>query len=141
MDRYEQSHVVENCINFLKKIEELKPYMVEFNKDGTIKPKAYPPDCAIKDENQQSIIIITYDKHTFSANNGIQKAQTQKRDILLLFKGKRQDIIILKFFLFFKYINLSFLSFKKRQKMIKKASFTHIKAVEIFEYKKNHDRY
>lgn len=74
VDRYEQSHVVENCINFLKKIEELKPYMVEFNKDGTIKPKAYPPDCAIKDENQQSIIIITYDKHTFSANNGIQKA-------------------------------------------------------------------
>ena len=51
MDVHERFDVVKDCSNFLKKIKELKPYIVEFNKDGTIKPKAYPPDCVVKSEN------------------------------------------------------------------------------------------
>ncbi len=34
----------------MRKIEKLKLYMIEFNKD-TIKPKAYPFDYIVKDEN------------------------------------------------------------------------------------------
>lgn len=30
----------------------MKPYMVEFNEDGTMKPKAYLPDYAVEDENK-----------------------------------------------------------------------------------------
>ena len=52
VDGHERSDVVEDCSNFLKKVEELKPYMVEFNKDGTMKPKTYTLDCAIKGENK-----------------------------------------------------------------------------------------
>ena len=52
MDGHERSDVVEDRSNFLKKMEELKPYMVEFNEDSTIKPKAYPPNCVVKGENQ-----------------------------------------------------------------------------------------
>lgn len=51
VDRHEQSNVVEDCANFLKKIKELKSYMIEFFKDGAIKPKVYPSDCIVKGEN------------------------------------------------------------------------------------------
>lgn len=30
----------------------MKPYMVEFNEDSTMKPKACPPDYAVEDENK-----------------------------------------------------------------------------------------
>lgn len=52
-------------------IEELKPYIVKFNKNVTIKPKIYPLDCTIKNKNQWLIIIITYDKCIFFAIDNI----------------------------------------------------------------------
>ena len=52
MDKYKQSDIVENCSNFLKLIEKLKLYMIEFNKNNTIKPKAYPFDYRVKDKNK-----------------------------------------------------------------------------------------
>ena len=51
VDGHERSDVVEDRTHFLKKMEELKPYMVEFNEDGTMKPKVYPSDCAVEGEN------------------------------------------------------------------------------------------
>lgn len=71
MDEYKRSNVVKNYLNFLKKIEELKLYIIEFNKDGMIKPKVYSPDCAVKSENHQLIILIPHDNCTFSANDSI----------------------------------------------------------------------
>ena len=44
MNEYKQSDLVEDQINFLQKMGELKPYIVEFDKNGVIKPKAYPAD-------------------------------------------------------------------------------------------------
>lgn len=52
VNRHEQSNVVEDCLNFLKKIKKLKLYIVEFNENGTMKPKVYPPDYVIEDKNQ-----------------------------------------------------------------------------------------
>lgn len=52
-------------------MKELEPYLVEFNKDGTMKTKEYPFDCAIGDANCQPMIIITNNKSTFLVNNGI----------------------------------------------------------------------
>ena len=74
MDGHERSDVVEDCANFLKTIEELKPYMVEFYENGTMKPKVYPSDCAVGGEDRQPIIVITHDECTFSPNDGIRKA-------------------------------------------------------------------
>ena len=51
---------MEDCINFLRKMEKLKPYMVEFDENGAIKPKIYLSDCAVKEENRRPIIIITH---------------------------------------------------------------------------------
>ena len=61
VDGHEHSDVVEDCINFLRKMEELKPYMVEFDENGAIKPKVYPSDCTVRGENRRPIIVITHD--------------------------------------------------------------------------------
>ena len=74
IDGHVRSDIVEDCKVFLNKIEELKPYIVEFDDDGAIKPKVYPLDCIIGGNNWQPIIVITHDKCTFSANDRIQKA-------------------------------------------------------------------
>ena len=62
---HERSDVVEDCKRFLNKMEDLKPYLVEFNEDDTMKDKTYPPDCAIEGEDRQPVIIITHDECIF----------------------------------------------------------------------------
>ena len=44
VDGHERADVVEDRINFLQKMEELKPYIVEFGENGAMKPKVYPAD-------------------------------------------------------------------------------------------------
>ncbi len=63
--------MVEDRNNFLKKMEDLKPYIVEFEKDGKMKPKVYSSDCTVGGNDRQSIIVITHNKYIFSANNSI----------------------------------------------------------------------
>lgn len=71
MDGYKQSDMVKDYTYFLKKIKKLKPYMVKFNKDGTIKPKVYLFDCIVEDKNRWLIIVITHDEYIFSTNNSV----------------------------------------------------------------------
>lgn len=97
IDGHKWPNVVEDQINFLQKIEELKPYIVEFEENDIIKPKVYPADCAIGRNNQQLVIIITHNEYTFLANNEIQKVWTQKDDTFLRPKGQRQDIMVSEF--------------------------------------------
>ena len=47
IDEHERPDVVEDCKVFLEKMEELKPYMAEFDENGAMKPKVYPSDCAV----------------------------------------------------------------------------------------------
>lgn len=37
MDKYKWVDVIEDCKKFLSKIEELKPYIIEFEKNSIIK--------------------------------------------------------------------------------------------------------
>lgn len=53
IDRYEQSDIIVDQDNFLRKIEELKSYMVEFFENGAMKPKVYFFNCIIRDKNCQ----------------------------------------------------------------------------------------
>lgn len=71
---HEQQDVVKDYKVFLNKIEKLKLYIVEFDKNGIMKSKAYLLNCAVGDNYRQPIIVITHNKCTFFANNGIQKA-------------------------------------------------------------------
>ena len=48
VDGYERANIVEDCKNFFKRLEELKSYIIEFEKDNTIKPNIYLINCAIK---------------------------------------------------------------------------------------------
>lgn len=66
--------MVEDWNRFLTKIEELKLYMVKFNEDSAMKTKNYLVNYAVEEKKHCSIIIITYDKYIFFANNRIWKA-------------------------------------------------------------------
>lgn len=52
VDEHEQSNVVEDWKNFLKKIKELKLYIIEFEENGAMKSKVYSSDYVVKIDNQ-----------------------------------------------------------------------------------------
>ena len=74
IDGYKRPDMVKDQNRFLIKIEELKPYMIEFNEDGAKKAKHYPVDCVVGDKKRYPIIVITHNECTFSANDGVCKA-------------------------------------------------------------------
>ena len=121
-------------------MEELKPYIVEFDKNGAMKPKVYSADCAIGGNNRQPVIIITHDKCTFSANNGIQKAWTQKGVTFLRPKDRGQGIMVSKFILSYGQLNLASLTSEERE-TIQGTGLLEEEVVEIFKYRKNNDSY
>ena len=141
IDGHERSDVVEDRKNFLKKMEELKPYMIEFEEDGTIKAKTYPSDCVVGGPNRRPIVVITHDECTFSANDGIRKAWIRKRDTFSRPKGRGQGIMTSEFILPFGRLNLASLSLKKREEIVQETGLIEIEAVEVFEYGKNNDGY
>lgn len=122
-------------------MEDLKPYMVEFEENGVIKLKIYPSNCAVGDEDHWLIIIITYNECTFSANNRIWRVWTRVRDIFLWSQGCGQSIITSEFLFPFGRLNLASFSSEKRQKAVEKCGLLTIEVVEIFEYRKNNNGY
>lgn len=88
-------------------MEELKPCIVESNKDGAIKSKVYPLDYAVRGNNWWPIIVITNNKCIFLANNRIQKAWAEKSDTFLYPKSWDQRIMISKFILPNGHLNLA----------------------------------
>ena len=141
VDGHERSDVVEDCKGFLNKMEELKPYLVEFNKDGAIKDKTYPTDCAVGGEDRRPVIIITYDECIFLANDGICKVLTRIGNTFLRPKGRGQGIMVSEFLLLFGRLNLFSLSEEKYQEVMEKNGLTFRQAVEFFEYGKNNEEY
>lgn len=71
INKHKWPDIVEDCANFLKIMENPKPCMVKFEENGTMKAKVYPDNCVIESQNRQPIMVITYDKYTFFANNGV----------------------------------------------------------------------
>lgn len=49
--------------------------------------------------------------------------------------------MISNFLLFFGQLNLVFLSFEKKKKVVKKCDFLKTKAIKIFKYRKNNNKY
>lgn len=71
IDGHEQCDIVKDYKEFIRKMKELKPYMIEFKEDSVMKNKIYLSNCGVRGENQQSVILITNDKCTFFANDNI----------------------------------------------------------------------
>ena len=141
VNEHEQPDVIEDRERFLKIMEELKPYMVGFNEDGIMKDKEYSLDYIIGRRIRKPIIMITYDKCMFSANDGIYKAWTQVEDTFLRPKRRRQGIMVFKFLLPFGRLNLFSLSEEKQKEVMKKMGLTILEVVELYEYGKNNEGY
>ena len=71
-------------------MKDLEPFMVKFRSDGSIRPKEYFPDCAIRSTIRCSIIVIIHDECTFSANDRKRQAWVQLRHFFLRPKDQRQ---------------------------------------------------
>lgn len=56
-------------------------------------------------------------------------------------QGRGQGIMIFEFIILFSQLNLAFFSPEKREKIVQEIGLIEIKAVEIFKYEKNNDRY
>ena len=82
IDGHERPDVVEDWNCFLTKMEELKPYMIEFNENSAMKAKNYPDDCAVGGEERRPIIVITHDECTFSANDGFLRPKRRGQEIM-----------------------------------------------------------
>lgn len=141
IDGHERPDVVEDRNNFLSRMEDLKPYMVEFKENGTMKEKKYPLDCAVGGQNRRPVIVITHDECTFSANDGVRRAWTSQGDTFLRPKGRGQGIMASEFILPFGRLNLASLTPEKRNEVIAQTGLTETEAIEIFEYGKNNDGY
>ena len=141
IDGHEPPNIVEDYKVFLEKIKELKPYIVEFNKNGAMKPKIYPLDSIIGSNNRQPIIEITHDEWIFSVNNGIWKVWARKSDTFLCPKSWRQKIMVSEFFLPYKQWNLASLILKKREKVVQQIGLTTTETVEVFRYGKKNNKY
>ncbi len=61
--------MVENCTGCLQFLADFESYFVEFDFDGRIKEKNYPPRCEIGAKNWQPVIYIKNDQCNFSAND------------------------------------------------------------------------
>lgn len=57
--------ITENHNNFLRKINNLKLYIIIFKKDNKIKSKFYSLSSIIEDNNCRSIILMIHNKFTF----------------------------------------------------------------------------
>ena len=141
VDGHEWLDMIEDCKRFLNKMEELKPYLVKFNENGTMKDKMYPPDCAVGGGDCQPVIIITYNECTFLTNDGICKAWTRAGDPFLRPKGQGQDIMVSKFLLLFARLTLFPLFEEKQQEVREKTGLTFKKVIELFEHRKNNEKY
>ena len=141
VDGHKQLDMAEDRNRFLTKIEELKSYMVEFNEDDVMKAKDYLVDCVVGGEKYRPIIVITHDKCTFFANDRVRKTWTWEGDTFLQLKGQGQEIITSDFLLLFGWLNLAFLSSKKKKEVEEKCGLLETEAIEMFKYGKNNDGY
>jgi hypothetical protein len=113
---------------------ELLPYMVEFNENGSMKPKEYPNDCRVGGPDRQPIIFITHGESIFSANDGRRQAWMKENHIFLRPKGKGKGIMVSDFLLPWSRLNL--LSLLKGRQEELAASGIPLEAAVLFEYGK-----
>lgn len=99
VDGHERPDVIQYRQEFVSTIRQLLPYFVEFNADGTMKEKSYPPDCSVGGQGQKPIIAITHDESVFSANDGRRYAWNETGKSFLRPKGKGKGIMVSDFLL------------------------------------------
>lgn len=130
---------MEYCNQFLREVEAIKLYLVEFEEDGSMKSKIYLENCAVGGLNWRPIIFITYDKSTFNANDSRRQVWQEKNHSILQPKGRGKGMMVSDFLLFWSQLNLLSLSNIDQNKLVSLG--ISLEAVEYFEYSKNNDGY
>ena len=138
-DGHEREDVIEYRETFLNEMKLLLPYFVEFYEDGTIVPKEYPDDCAVRGPNRRPIIMITHEESTFSANDGRKKVWTLNGQGILRPKGKGKGIMVSDFLLPWSRLNLLSLPLQQQEDLA--SSGIPLEAVTYFEYGKTKEGY
>lgn len=141
IDGHERPDVIEDRRHFLEVMEELEPYLVEFDKTGQMIPKIYPSDCEVGGDKRRPVIVITHDECTFSSNDGPRFGWQKDGDTFLRPKSKGRGIMVSEFLLPFGRLNLSSLSELSQQDLVERCGLTETEAVEIFEFGKNNQGY
>lgn len=62
IDGYERADVVEDRVKFLECMKNLKPYLVEFEADGTIKTNIYTNNYQVNADIRRLVICITHNQ-------------------------------------------------------------------------------
>ena len=132
LDGHERPNVVEYQAQFLKELEALDPYLVEFCNDSSMEEKVYPSDCAVSGPNKRPVILITHDESTFLANDGQYQVWLKKDDAFLRPKGRKKGIIVSDFLLPWKRLNLFHLQSHEQEALI--ASGILEEVAKNFEY-------
>ncbi len=138
-DGHEREDVIEYRETFLNDMKSLLPYFVGFFEDGTMVPKEYPDDCAVRRPDQRQIIMITYDESTFSANDMRRKVWTLNGQGILRPKRKGKGIMVSDFLLPWSRLNL--LSLSPQQQKNLASSGISTETVTYFEYGKIEEGY
>lgn len=138
-DGHERPDVVDCRMKFVQQMEALKPYLVEFEADGTIKGKIYPEGCRVQGDGQRPIITITHDECTFSVNDGVSRAWLPANGSFLRPKGKGQGIVVCEFLRSFSRLNL--LALPENARVRHQEAGVPLEAVKTIEYGKSHDGY
>ena len=131
--------MIEYRNKFLAEMEALKPYLVEFEEDGSMKSKTYPDDCTVGGSEKRPIILIAHDESTFNANNGRRQVWQKEGHSTLHSKGKGKGIMVSDFLLPWSQLNLHSLSDQAQHELA--SSGVPLEAVEFFEYGKNNEGY
>ena len=138
-DRYECQDMIEYREIFLNEMKSLLPYFMEFFKDDTMIPKEYSDDYTVERPDQRPIIMITYDKSTFSTNDRCRKVWTLNGQNILRLKEKGKGIMVSNFLLL--WLKLKLLSLSPQQQDDLASSEIPLKVFTYFEYRKTEERY
>ncbi|PWW78823.1 hypothetical protein C7212DRAFT_84671, partial [Tuber magnatum] len=109
IDGHDREDVVAYREKFVNALEGLWPFAVEFENDGSIREKAYPPGCEVGGL-MRPIILITHDESTFSSNNSWRQAWVKQGSQIIRPKGHGQGIIVSEFLLPWQRLSLESIS-------------------------------
>jgi hypothetical protein len=135
MDGHEREDVVTDRMKFLQKMQDLEPYLVDFDISGRMLEKAYPDNCQVGGQQRRPTILITHDESIFSANDGKRQAWIKESNVTFERpKGKGQGIMVSDFLLPWGRLNLLHLPEDRLAEADVKG--VPLEAVELFEYGK-----
>jgi len=116
VDGHERVDVVEERVRFLEQLEGLRPYLVEFDKEGDIKAKQYPQGCQVGGLHPP-VILVTHDESTLNSNEARSRAWKDKNTTFLRPKGRGRGIMISDFLLPSGRLSAERLSIEQRQQL------------------------